>query len=257
MPGTLSARGLKIMSEPSLTASDLERLRQFDSCTLSNAIERFGLRLRNEGFVNGLVRCRFPQLPPMLGYAVTGRIRTVSPPMTGGWYYDSMEFWTHVTSLPAPRVLVLQDADPRPGLGAFVGEVHARIGRALDCAGYVTNGAVRDLPGVEAAGMQLFAASLSVSHSYAHIVSFGEPVEVGGLAIRPGDLLYGDRHGVLSIPLAIASRLPAEAQKLLDAEGELIELCRSPDFSLAALSRQIHRMTRNGALPRPADKELP
>ena len=108
---------------------------------------------------------------------------------------------------PKPRVIVLQDADHEPGLGAFVGEIHATIGLALNCVGCVTNGAVRDLPAVEATGFQLFARHVSVSHAYAHITEFGEPVEIDGLKISSGDLLFGDLHGVLSIPLSIAAQV--------------------------------------------------
>ncbi len=97
-----------------------------------------------------------------------------------------MDWWDYVASLPEPRVLVLQDCDHRAGVGAFVGEIHANIGSALKCVGCVTNGAVRDLTEVEALGFHLFSGSVSPSHSYAHIVEFGEPVEIGGLKISPG-----------------------------------------------------------------------
>ena len=65
-----------------LSSVDLERLKSFDSCTISNAIERLNVRLRNEGFLSGVARCRFPKFPPMVGYAATARIRTASPPMS-------------------------------------------------------------------------------------------------------------------------------------------------------------------------------
>ena len=94
-----------------------------------------------------------------------------------------------------------------------MGEIHAAIGIALNCVGCVTNGAVRDLPAVEAMGFQLFASRTSVSHAYAHIVEFGEPVEIDGLKISSGDLLHGDRHGVLTIPLSIATQIPAKLPK--------------------------------------------
>jgi len=71
----------------------------------------------------------------------------------------------------------------------------------------VTNGAVRDLPAVEAMGFQLFAAYVSPSHSYAHIIEFGEPVEIDGLQIASGDLLHADRHGVVEVPLSIAAKI--------------------------------------------------
>jgi 4-hydroxy-4-methyl-2-oxoglutarate aldolase len=224
------------------SSADLERLKTFDSCTISNAIERLNVRLRNEGFLSGVARCRFPRLPPMVGYAATARIRTTSPPMSHRCYYDRMDWWNYVASVPEPRVLVLQDADHNPGLGAFMGEIHAAIGVALNCVGCVTNGAVRDLPAVEAMGFQMYANHTSVSHAYAHIVEFGEPVEISSLKISSGDLLHGDRHGVVNVPLSIANQVPKVAAKINADELALIEFCRSPRFSLQELAERIQNM---------------
>jgi 4-hydroxy-4-methyl-2-oxoglutarate aldolase len=236
-------------SRKGLSAVDLERLREFDACTVSNAIEKFSVRLRNEGFISRAVRCRFPDLPPMVGYAATGRIRTASPPMTHRCYYDRMDWWTYVASLPKPRVIVVQDADGKPGMGAFVGEIHASIALALDCVGCVTNGAVRDLPAIKALNFQLFSGNLSVSHSYAHIIDFSEPVEIGGLKIRSGDLLHGDRHGVLNVPLELVADIPAEASKILAEERELTDFCRSPGFSLEELAKRLQEWPGSCDLP--------
>lgn len=229
---------------------DFEKLNALDTCTVSNAIERFNVRLRNEGFVSGAVQCQFLNLTPLVGYAATGRVRTASPPMTHRCYYDRMDWWNYVASLPEPRVMVLEDADPKPGVGAFVGEIHAVIGRALKCLGCATNGAVRDLPAVEAMGFKLFAGSVAVSHSYAHIIEFGEPVEIGGLKIRSGDLIHGDRHGLLTIPLDLAAEIPAEAAKMLEQERELIQFCHSPQFSVQELSERIRKVSSICDLPR-------
>jgi len=236
-------------SRESLSDVEFERLRAFDTCTVSNAIERLNVRLRNEGFVSGAVRCRFPDFPPMVGYAATGRIRTASPPMSHRCYHDRMDWWNYVASLPKPRVLVIEDADGKPGLGAFVGEIHAAIGVALDCVGCVTNGAARDLPAAKALNFQLFAGKLSVSHSYAHIIDFSEPVTIGGLKIRSGDLLHGDRHGVLNIPLEIAAKISEEASRMLAEERELTEFCRSSEFSLKELEKRLRQSPGNCDLP--------
>ena len=227
--------------KPALSAAEFEKIRALDTCTASNAIERFNVRLRNEGFVSGAVRCLFPQQAPMLGYAATGRIRSSMPPISGRCYHDKMDWWSYVASVPEPRVMVIQDADHSPGTGALVGEIHAAIGLALGCVGHVTNGAVCDLPAVEDLGFQLFAGSVAVSHSYAHIVEFGEAVEIGGLKISPGDLVHGDCHGCHTIPLSIASEIPAMAAQIKREESELIEFCRSPRFSLEELSRMLRR----------------
>ena len=57
-------------------ASLLDALRKYDTPTLSNAIETFGIRPADEGFVSGGVRCLFPELGPMVGYAATAMIRS-------------------------------------------------------------------------------------------------------------------------------------------------------------------------------------
>lgn len=224
------------MPTDQLTPAQLEELRQFDTCTVSNAIETFAVRLRNVGFADSRTRCMFEDLPhPMVGYAATARVRTSLPPMHGQNYYDRTDWWNHILQIPAPRVVVVDDVDQKPGMGSFVGEVHANILLAMGCLGLVTNGAVRDLPAVHAAGFQMFAGNVSVSHAFAHIFEFGSTVEVGGLKIRPGDLLHGDRHGILTIPHDIAARVPEVARNLLDRERRIVEFCRSPDFSLEKL----------------------
>jgi 4-hydroxy-4-methyl-2-oxoglutarate aldolase len=218
-----------------LSGQQLQALRQLDACTLANAIETFHERLRNEGFVDHTVRCRFSRLPPMVGYAATIKIRGSAPPTSDGSYPDRTDWWDYVLSVTAPRVVVVQDISSRPGLGSLVGAVHMNILRALDCVGVVTNGSVRDIRAAESAGFHLFAGSLSVSHAYIHIIEIGEPVEIGGLKIRSGELLHGDLHGVQSIPLAIADRLPAVAARNLAREQAIIALCRSPEFTLEKL----------------------
>jgi 4-hydroxy-4-methyl-2-oxoglutarate aldolase len=232
-----------------VSPADLERLQSIDSCTVSNAIERLNVRLRNEGFLSGVARCRFPKFPPMVGYAATGRIRTASPPMSHRCYYDRMDWWNYVASLPEPRILVLQDSDHQPGFGAFVGEIHAAIGVALNCAGCITNGAVRDLPAVEAMGFQLFARRTSVSHAYAHIIDFGGSVEVDGLQISSGDLLHGDLHGVVNIPQTRAADIVETASQIRKQELELVDFCRSPHFSLRELSERLQGMNLSCDLP--------
>ena len=219
----------------SLTPEQLESLRRLDACTLANAIETFHERLRNEGFVDHTLRCLFPRLQPMVGYAATIKIRGSSPPTVAGPYADRTDWWDYIVSLPEPRVVVVEDVASHPGLGSLVGAVHMNILRALHCVGVVTNGSVRDIPASESAGFHLFAGSVSVSHAYVHIVEIGKSVEIGGLKIQSGDLLHGDMHGVQSIPLDIAARIPPVAANITAREQALIALCRAPGFSLEKL----------------------
>ena len=219
----------------------LDFLRNTDTCTVSNAIETFSVRMRNEGYIQSGSRCMFPDMPPIAGYAVTGRIRTTAPPISNICYYENISWWEYVARIPGPKIVVLADVDKAPGAGAFVGEIHAQISKALGCVGYVSNGAIRDLPALEALNFQCFAGSVSVSHAYGHLVEFGEPVELGCLKISPGDLLHGDRHGVQKIPAGIAHRLPEAVAQIVGRETKLIRLCNEPDFSMERLAEALRR----------------
>jgi 4-hydroxy-4-methyl-2-oxoglutarate aldolase len=227
------------MSPSPLGPSQLEQLWRLDSCSVANAIETFGVRLRNTGFADSRVRCIFEDLPPMVGYAATVRIRSSEPPMEGERYYYRVDWLDHLLSVPPPRVLIVEDMDPHPGLGSFIGDVHANVLRAMGFVGAVTNGAVRNVHEVHALNFQLFARNLSVSHAFAHVLNFGGPVVVGHMEVRPGDLMHGDLHGVLTVPLEVAHRIPAVAEEMIGQEQKLIEFCQSPDFSVEKLRREV------------------
>jgi regulator of RNase E activity RraA len=227
------------MSALPLEPAVLEKLRELNSCSVSNAIETFGVRLRNTGFTDSSIRCIFQDLPPTVGYAATVRVRTSDPPMEGESYYYRLDWLDHVLSIPAPRVLVVQDIDRHPGLGAFIGDVHSNILAAIGCIAVVTNGAVRNVSEAEALHFQMYAGNLSLSHAYAHVFDFGAPVEVAHMQVRPGDLLHGDRHGVQTIPLGLADKIPTIAYGMIDQEREIIQLCQSREFSLERLRAEV------------------
>lgn len=221
---------------PPLTEKQLDALRQIDTCMVANAVETFNLRLRNTGFTDARIRCMFPETSPMVGYAATARLRSGEPPIKGGTFRDRADFWNRLLEVPSPRILVLEDLDTPPGRGAFVGGVHAAILKALGCVGYLSNGAVRELPSVRTMGIQLFAGNIAVSHAYAHIFDIGASISIGGMEIRPGELLHGDGHGVLTIPAEVAAEIPDVAAELRRREQKIIELCQSSSFSVARLS---------------------
>jgi 4-hydroxy-4-methyl-2-oxoglutarate aldolase len=221
--------------QPAVRSEVLDALRRFDTCMVCNAIETFQVRLRNTGFANAHIHCMFEDLPPMVGYAATARMRSDDPPVKGGTYRDRSAWWNSILQVPGPRIVVLEDMDKPSGVGAFLGDMHAAVLRALGCVGYVTDGAVRELPRVRELGMQVFAGTVSVSHAYAHIFDFGVTVKVAGLDLHPGDLLHGDRHGLLTIPREIAADIPAVAERLSEREKRIIAYCSSSEFSMEEL----------------------
>jgi 4-hydroxy-4-methyl-2-oxoglutarate aldolase len=212
----------------------LDALRKISSPTIANAIETFDVRPRSAGFVSPEIACRFPRLGPMVGYAVTALVRAEPAPLEG---HRAAEFawWDHVAASPGPRVVVMHDLDEPRGQGAYWGEVQANIHKALGCLGTVTDGSVRDLPEAEALGFHFFAAHVSVSHAYIHMVDFGLPVKTGGLWVRPGELIHADQHGIIVIPPEIAARIPDAAARIEARERTMIAACQKPGVTLDEL----------------------
>lgn len=210
---------------PRLERSVIDELRTFSTPSIANGIETFDVRPRNEGYMLPQIRCMFPELGTCNGYAATATIRAAEPGDD-----SSRVLWSHLLKLPEPRIVLVQDLDDPPGVGSLWGEVNANIHQAFGAIGVITNGCVRDLDEMRALGFHAFARSVGVSHAYVHVADVGEPVDVGGLRVSPGDLLQADQHGVISIPAEIAAELPAAIRKLEADERAIIGLFRGPDF---------------------------
>ncbi|MBI4664065.1 MAG: RraA family protein [Verrucomicrobia bacterium] len=218
----------------SITTEDLEALRSLSTPTVSNAVELFNVRPRNQGFMSPEIRCLFPDFGVMVGFAVTARFAADQPPARPGSRYD---FWKRILEIPEPRVVVMQDLDQPPGVGAYFGEVQTTIHRRLGCVGAVTNGHVRDLDEVHGLGFHYFAGGVCVSHAYVHLIDFGSPVKVGGIIVRTGDLIHADKHGVLAVPVEVAREVPKAAAKVAEREQRIIGHCKAANFSLEELKR--------------------
>jgi regulator of RNase E activity RraA len=219
----------------------IDALRKITSPTVANAIETFSVRPRSTGFMSPDVRALFPELGPLVGYAVTALIRA-EPEPRDGHRASLFGYWDFIRSIPEPRVIVVHDLDEPRGQGSQWGEVQANIHKALGCAGVITDGAVRDLEEVRGLGFQFVASHVSVSHAYVHLVDFGLPVKVGGLWVKPGDLLHADQHGVVSIPPEVAGQIPDAVARIEAMERRIIGLCQSSTFTpdrLKALYQEI------------------
>ena len=209
-----------------LSPEVLTKLRQYDTPTICNVIELFEVRPRNSGYLDNRIRACFPHLPPMVGFASTATFRSASPPAQGEVYSSLLEQVASFAQLPGPVVVVFQDLDDPP-VGATFGEVMCATYKAFGAVGLITSGAGRDLEQVEALQFPCFTAGTICSHAYCHIVQLNVPVRVGGVVIRPGDLLHGDRNGVTTIPLEIAAEVADACAEFVAAEQVVLDYVKS------------------------------
>lgn len=116
------------------------------------------------------------------------------------------------------EVLVI---DARGDLEAAVGGdlLVARL-QANGAAALVTDGAIRDLPGVREVGFPVYTRGVqAATFGERHVaVDINVPVQCAGVLVRPGDIIVGDEEGVLLIPTELAAQV-AEAA----AENELLD----------------------------------
>lgn len=222
-----------------LTHSQLLAVARLDTPTVANAIETFDVRPRNEGFMRPEIRSIFPDFPSIAGYAATCKIRAKDARPGSVNYVERFDWWDFIVSIPPPRIIVIEDLDDPPGVGSFWGEVNGSIHQALGCLGVVTNGGVRDLKEVHEMGFHYYAQHVVVSHAYVHQVEFGKPVRVGGLTVKPGDLVHADRHGVHLVPVEIAAQVPDAAATIADREHRVIDYCHSPEFTYEGLRKLV------------------
>jgi 4-hydroxy-4-methyl-2-oxoglutarate aldolase len=202
----------------------LAALRRFDTPTVANAIELFDVRPRHEGFMDGRIQACFPKLPPVVGYAATATFRSARQAGTGDAYSNLVEQVRRIVEeVPPPRIVVFEDLDGEPAAASF-GEVLASVYKAFGCVGVITSGAARDLDQIERIGFACFASRVIASHGWCRIIEVNVPVTVGGLPVKPGDLLHADRNGVLSVPHEIAAEAALASAKVGDAEGEVLRL---------------------------------
>ena len=192
-------------------------LKKYDSSTVCNVIELLRVRPQTKGFLHHSIRALFPELPPMVGYAVTCTFTSAREGKKALAYNNIGKHVEALFATPAPRVMVFQDLDEET-VGASFGEMLAATYAAFGCVGIITSGGARDTVVIRKRGLPLFARSLNVSHGYPQYLDMNIPVKVGGVIIKPGDLLHGDADGVTTVPIDLVPQIALMCEKFTQME---------------------------------------
>lgn len=221
-----------------LTGSDLQKLMEWDTPTICNGLEHLSAEYRVKSFTVEQMQCFDPNLPPIVGYARTAMIRSMSPPEGSPVEIRNMRanYYETIAAGPGPSISVIQDLDPTPGFGAFWGEVNTAIHKGLGCLGVVTNGSFRDLDAC-APGFQLLGGKVAPSHAWVHLVAIECEVNIFGMAVKPNDIIHADRHGAVVVPEKCVKELPGAIDLLTRREAVILQVARSPDFNVEILKK--------------------
>jgi regulator of RNase E activity RraA len=215
-----------------LSPETIAYLQSVDSPTLANAIEKFDVRDRTDGFIGGRIVCQFPELPFMVGRALTVTMSNAPGEVAGRDGYWAM--FDALAAMGGPTVLAVQDVSGNPERVAFAGEVMSTLAQRLGAVGMVTDGAFRDVKEVRALGFHYFMKYPVVSHANFWIESVGEPIELDGQRVETGDILHGDANGIVIVPDDVLAGLPQAVDAVRTAEAATMTYIRSADFDYAA-----------------------
>ena len=155
------------------------------------------------------IRSQFPA-PGFVGTAITAR----------GGPGDLLAAMAMLDVVQPGDVLVIATGGDESG--AVVGDNWAEMARNKGAVAVVTDGLVRDLAGIEAVGLPTF--SRGTCPNSGHQNGPGEingVVSVGGVNVSPGDIIVGDRDGVVVVPLAQAAQVATSLEDVVAKEEEL------------------------------------
>jgi len=194
---------------------DLEKLRQvLYSAVLSDTLDGFGrMRQAMRPFVRPVDEGAI-----LFGRARTGRYEPVDG-VTPGENPYAIEI-ALVDDLRPDDVAVLACDGPSERIAPW-GELLSTAARARGAAGCVTDGLVRDLRQIRAMGFPVFHGGIGPldTKGRGRMVAMDVPVTCGGVAVEPGDLVFGDIDGVVVIPAAIAAEVIARALEKVTGEN--------------------------------------
>jgi regulator of RNase E activity RraA len=122
---------------------------------------------------------------------------------------------------------------------ALWGELMSTRGRYLRAAGAVLDGFVRDAAGIEALGFPTFSRGLYAQDQgpRGKVIDFRTRIEIEGVGIAPGDLIFGDREGVLVIPSEVEGEAVTRALAKASEESKVASAIRGGMSAVEAFER--------------------
>ncbi|MEM0987994.1 MAG: ribonuclease activity regulator RraA [Pseudomonadota bacterium] len=187
-----------------VSKATLKKLAQVTTPTITYQLMRY------HGLPNTGLRGVFPldpELPPFAGPAFTLRYAPLREDL-----FDQ-QLMDHPHNLMTPAIeaapegsVFLMEAGGNQDAGLLGGNIVMRL-KVRGLVAAVTDGAMRDIPEIEALGWPVCCSAVAAPASMARLmlVDVGGPVTAGGVPIFPGDVIVGDSEGVVAVPQHLAA----------------------------------------------------
>lgn len=228
---TMMAQHDSLNDHPAERAALVARLREFETALVANTIGHLDPTPPDRWYLAGTIRSVTPTLPPSVGFAATCTLDSSTP----GQSADTDSFWRQLEEMESgdvPTIWVVQCVGSRQDHECAVGDGMAKLLAAAGCVGIVTDGGVRDVQGLLSIRFSAHARGTVVHHVPMRFSAAGQPVQIGGVTIRAGDLLHGDAEGVITVPRGCWQALPDATARMRLVETEIHDQWRRRDLPL-------------------------
>ena len=212
------ATGVNTPRPVTLTQDALEALKQVSTATLTVQLNRRGIQTT---FLTGLLPTR-PDLR-MVGYAHTLRYVAIRADVRES-LRGTEDAQKRAVEAASPGDVLIIEARRETGAGT-IGDILAARLLARGAAGIVTDGGVRDTPGVAELDLPTYYRSANASSLWAaHIpLDVDVPITCAGVLVIPGDVVVGDGEGVVILPAALAEEIAHDALEVERRESFALE----------------------------------
>ena len=194
----------------------ITRLAGLDSCAVSDALDKLGLK----GVASGLERLATDR-------RISGRVVTVKLEADDGRPVASRHLGT--TAIEAGRhgdVIVIEQ---RTGIDAASWGGNLALAASLrGIAGVIVDGPVRDVDEAQGYGFPLFARSRTPHTARGRIVETGTnvPIVVSGIPVSPGDYVVADGTGVVFVAAGDIESVLDAAEQVAARERAMVAALR-------------------------------
>jgi len=220
----------------------LEALKGFDTPSITNVVATYPknplcLSLYHpwnmNWYTDASLRCWYPELGPVVGYAVTAIYGLPDP---GYARYTMADVVAAMEASSQPTIFVFEQRFP-PEIARKVGLSGGNMTTAMQvagCVGAITNGPSRDIDEIRPMGFQYLTSGVCAGHGEMSIHALQAPVSVAGVAVAPGEIIHMDENGAVKFPARYLAEVLDRVTRLRDEESA----------SMAAV-----RARREGAVP--------
>lgn len=202
------------MADSIPTAELCARYRKLYMPAVCDALFHLGLE---EQVLPSALRPLFPE-SRIVGIAFTVEGRGIEPRISFDEGVPRIRSYLEIFERLHPDAVLVHVNGSSP-VGHF-GELTANSAAEHGCVGCILDGNLRDIQGLREIEFPVFYRDLSPKNAIGRweMASCQEPVEIGGIEIHPGDLVFAEFDGILIVPAAEAERVLLKAEEIVAAE---------------------------------------